>query len=97
MPTIVRNQAPTWKADAVVNEAFTTISSTDLKGKCVCTMEIACDCTVPRVERLAVLPPYVCAAHDALQTIFYCSTHSTGALSDAMGPIYVATSNATRS
>jgi len=31
--TIVRNKAPAWKADAVVNEDFTTISSEDLKGK----------------------------------------------------------------
>jgi alkyl hydroperoxide reductase subunit AhpC len=33
MPTIVRNPAPAWKADAVVNEEFTTIASSDLAGK----------------------------------------------------------------
>jgi len=34
--TIVRNPAPAWKADAVVDEDFKTISSADLKGKCAC-------------------------------------------------------------
>ena len=34
MPTLIRNPAPAWKADALVGEEFKTISSADLKGQC---------------------------------------------------------------
>ena len=33
MPCLVRQQAPAWSADAVVDEDFKTITSESLKGK----------------------------------------------------------------